>query len=151
MKMHKLKQEMAKKIAKSKESEQRESKIKQCANWVYINGVDWCVAMKGTHIHQMCMLEIFNNIDSRIGIPFSEYIDTLNPDWGDYWYDPKVHQHYNKQQLKRIEREFNNGKESEDLVYEMLQWVWFTMIPENMRYDDIDEVGIYKLRIRWCK
>lgn len=140
-----------KEIAKVKESEKRASKLKECANWVYINSVEWCIALKGTHIHQLCMEEIFDNITSRKGIPYSEYVETLTPEWADYWYDPKNHKHYTKQQLKRIEKEFNKGSESEDLVYEMLQYVWFNMIPQDMLYEDIDDVGIYKLRVRWCK
>ena len=140
-----------KEITKVKESEKRESKLKQCATWVYINSVEWCIALKGTHIHKKCMEEIFDNIDSRKGIPYSEYVETLVPEWADYWYDGKNHQYYTKQQLKRVEREFDKGRESEDLVCEMLQYVWFNMIPENMLYEEIDDIGIYKLRVRWCK
>lgn len=138
-------------IGKTKESKERDSKLRECATWVYVNSVEWCIAMKGTHIHKMCMEEIFDNLDSRKGIPYSEYVDTLVPEWGDYWYDPKNHKHYNKVQLKKIEKEFDKGRESEDLVYEMLQYVWFNMIPKEFMYDDIDDVGIYKLRIKYVK
>lgn len=140
-----------KEIVKAKESEKRQSKLKECATWVYINSVEWCIAMKGTHIHKMCMVEIFDNLDSRKGIPYSEYIETLVPEWADYWYDCGNHRHYTKQQLKRIEKEFDRGNESEDLVHEMLQYVWFNMIPEQQLYEDIDDVGIYKLRVKYLK
>lgn len=138
-------------ISKVKESPERESKLKQCANWVYINSIDWCIAMKGSHIHKVCMEEIFDNLDSRKGIPYSEFVDTLVPEWADYWYDNKNHRHYNKQQLKRVEREFDKGRESEDLVYEMLCYVWFNMIDERILYDDINDIGIYKLRVKYLK
>lgn len=139
-----------KEIQKAKQSEQRQSKLKECATWVYINSVEWCIALKGTHIHEKCMEEIFDHLDSRKGIPYSEYIETLVPDWADYWYDSKNHRHYTKQQLRRIEKEFDKGRESEDLVCEMLQYVWFNMIDKDILYDEIDDVGIYKLRVRWC-
>lgn len=151
MKMPNIKFNTKKEIGRAKNSEQRQSKLKECATWVYINSVEWCIAMKGTHIHQKCMEEIFDNIDSRKGIPYSEYIETLVPEWADYWYNSSNHKHYTRQQLKRIEKEFDKGRESEDLVYEMLQYVWFNMIPEDMLYEDIDDVGIYKLRVRWTK
>lgn len=151
MKLPTIKFNTKKEIAKVKNSTERENKLKQCATWVYINSVEWCIAMKGTHIHKKCMEEIFDNLDSRKGIPYSEYVETLVPEWAEYWYDSKNHRHYTRQQLKRIEREFDKGRESEDLVYEMLQYVWFNMIPEQMLHEDIDDVGIYKLRIKWCK
>lgn len=138
-------------ISKHKEMPERESKIKECAKWVYINTVAWCIAMKGTHIHKMCMLEIFDNLDSRKGIACNEFIDTLVPEWGDYWYDSSNHKNYNKQQLKRVEKEFDKGRESEDLVYEMLCYVWFNMINESQLYEEIDDVLIYKLRIKYMK
>lgn len=151
MKLPTIKFNTKKEIAKVKNSTERENKLKQCATWVYINSVEWCIAMKGTHIHKKCMEEIFDNLDSRKGIPYSEYVETLVPEWAEYWYDSKNHRRYTRQQLKRIEREFDKGRESEDLVYEMLQYVWFNMIPEQILHEDIDDVGIYKLRIKWCK
>ncbi|MGL5329811.1 MAG: hypothetical protein ACRDD7_11105, partial [Peptostreptococcaceae bacterium] len=61
MKMPNIKFNTKKEIGKVKNSEQRQSKLKECATWVYINSVEWCIAMKGTHIHQKCMEEIFDN------------------------------------------------------------------------------------------
>lgn len=151
MKMPTIKLNTKREIANVKNSEQRKSKLKECASWVYINSVEWCIAMKGTDIHRKCMEEIFDNIDSRKGIPYSEYVETLTPEWSDYWYNSKNHRHYTKQQLRKVEKEFDRGRESEDLVYEMLQYVWFNMLPKDMLYEEIDDVGIYKLRVRWCK
>lgn len=140
-----------KEIGRVKKSEERESKLKQCATWVYVNSVEWCIAMKGTHIHKKCMEEIFDNIESRKGIPCCEYSQTLTPEWADYWYDGGNHKHYTKQQLKKVEKEFDKGRESEDLVCEMLDYVWFNMLPKDMMYEELDDHIIYKLRIRYLK
>lgn len=138
-------------ILNVKESDERKNVLKECATWVYINSVEWCIAMKGTHIHKQCMEEIFNNLDSRKGIPCSEYVFTLVPEWSDYWYDVKNHRHYTKQQLKKVEKEFDKGRDSEDLVCEMLQYVWFNMLPKDMLYEELDDHIIYKLRVRYLK
>ena len=82
---------------------------------------------------------------------YCDYADTLVPGWVDYWYDSKNHKYYTRQQLKRIEKEFNKGRDSEELVCEMLQYVWFNMISKDQIYDEIDDIGIYKLRVKWMK
>lgn len=139
------------KIDKAKKSPERESKLKECATWVYINSVEWCIALKGSHIHKKCMEEIFDNLEDRKGIPCSEYTMTLTPNWTDYWYDVKNHKHYTKQQLKRIEKEFDKGKDSENLVCEMLDYVWFNMLSKDQLYEEIDDLFIYKLRVKYLK
>lgn len=151
MKISDLKPSTKKKMANARESEQRKNVLKECASWVYINSVEWCISMKGTDIHKKCMEEIFDNIDSRKGIPCCEYSQTLTPDWTDYWYDGKNHRHYTKQQLKRVEKEFDKGRDSGELVCEMLDYVWFSMLPKEMLYEELDDHIIYKLRVRWLK
>lgn len=133
----------------TKQTEKKESAIKKCATWVYINGVDWCIAFKGTHIHKKCMNEIFDMLPERKGIPYSEFIQSLTPTWTDYWYDSKNYRHYTKQQLKRVEREMDRGRDSEELVMEMLMYVFFNMIDERDLYEEIDDKGIYKLNVKW--
>lgn len=151
MKLSNLKFNTKKEMVKAKENPKRTNLLKECGTWVYINNVEWCIAMKGTHIHKNCMEEIFDNLESRKGIPCGEYSQTLTPDWTDYWYDSSNHKYYTKQQLKRIEKEFDKGRDSEELVCEMLNYVWFNMINKSMFDDEIDDNLIYKLRIKYMK
>lgn len=151
IKVSDLKFNTKKEITKIKDNPKRNNIIKECGTWVYINSVEWCIAMKGTHIHKMCMEEIFDNLDSRKGIPCCEFSSTLTPDWTDYWYESNNHKHYTKQQLKKIEKEFDKGRDSEELVCEMLDYVWFNMLPKQYAYEELDDTIIYKIRIRHLK
>lgn len=151
MKLSDLKFNTKKEIVKVKENPKHTNLLKECGSWVYINSVEWCIALKGTHIYKKCMEEIFNNLESRIGVLCYEYVSTLSPEWTDYWYDGSNHKHYTKQQLKRIEREFDKGRDSEELVCEMMDYVWFNMLPKEFHYEELDDVIIYKLRIRYLK
>ena len=145
--MKKNSRKVQEKIEKEKESHL----VKDVATSIYVNCIDWCICMKGSHIHKKCVEEIFNKLPSRVGVPYCEFIETLDIDWGDYWYDTKNHRQYTRTQLKRIEREFDDGKDSDELVYDMLNFVWFSMIPKGMEYEDIDEIGIYKMSVKWRK
>lgn len=140
-----------KKNKRSKDEEDSTSLIKNCATWIYINSVDWCITMKGSHLYKRCLDEIFDNLASRKGVECYYFPSTLTPDWGDYWYDRNNHKHYNKQQLRKVEKEFDRGRTSEELVMEMLNFVWYMMIDKNMLYQEIDDNLIYKLSIRFVK
>lgn len=151
MKLSSLMPSTKKNVAKIKDNNKRTNILKECGKWVYINSVEWCIAMKGTHIYKMCMEEIFDNLESRKGIPCCDFTETLVPEWVDYWYDGSNHKHYTRQQLKRVEREFDAGRDSEELVCEMLDYVWFNILPKEFHYEELDDLIIYKLRVRWLK
>lgn len=151
MKLSDIKFNTKKEMIKVKENPKRTNVLKECGSWIYMNSIEWCIAMKGTHIHKKCMEEIFDNLESRKGILCSEYSQTLTPDWTDYWYDGSNHRHYTKQQLKRVEKEFDKGRDSEELVCEMIDYVWFNMLPKEFTYEELDDNIIYKLRIRFLK
>lgn len=120
---------------------------------LYTNMNKWYVCLKGSHLHKRCLEELLgNSLDKAKGLLFCEYVDTLCPSFLDYWYDQKNHKHYTKQQLKRVEREFNeNSRDSESLVMEMLESVWFSIVPEDMMYMEIDNHSIYSLRVKYMK
>lgn len=92
---------------------------------IYYDKVAWCKSFYGTDIYKQCLNAILNQLNNLIGYTIEEIPMMVQLQFAiEYWYQPDIQNKYTKPQLRRIENEFNKGKESEELCYEMACYIW---------------------------
>lgn len=121
---------------------------KNSIKMIYYNSIDWCKCMEGTEIHKVCAEHILNQLPSCIDMSYAELKETINVNdiAKTYWYGNKVQKKYTKHQLKRIEKEMDMGKTSEDLCNEMLIYTWLKIKPNKTDDEMFTENDMFKIR-----